>query len=364
MASAAITLKDFAQLADYIDIATLPPGPSDDEADPVSIDGSVAAPDSPDLDALLAELASGSALLARVAQSDAQVRSVALQDLDRYDALLVQAEDAQRVWERADQVRRDAEAFLASAFCDDARAASQRVIGLAATALEAASGLTERRRHGAEQLAAQPNIQRLLDERRRAAELEGARAAEAARADHRNALLVRVREALQADRLDEARLLLATLNENDPEHPEVLAARRQLAQRTFVVRALAAEEVLRTVRRRELREDPGQAVALLAPLGMEDLPDPLGRQVFGAWAVACRQLCEQRELLEPLRYAPDPGRGLVIARERADGPYVVVSALGMGSEWQPGVELRTDTADRNPHARRHREILRRARPLR
>jgi hypothetical protein len=90
---------------------------------------------------------------------------------------------------------------------------------------------------------------------------------------------------------------------------------------------------------------------------VNDLPEPLGRQVFGAWATACRQLCEQRELLEPLRYAPDPGRGLVLARERPAGPYVVVSALRMSPEWRPGRVLRDDS-------RRDQQVLRRARPLR
>jgi hypothetical protein len=364
MSAAAVTLKGFAQLADYIDIATLPPGPPEEEAASASLDGSVAVADSPDLDALLAELASASALLASVAQSDAQLRTSALQDLERYDALLAQAQDADRVFDRADQVRSEAEAFSASAFGDEARAASERVVRLAASAAATASDLGQRRRHAADQLAARPDIQRLLEERRRAAELEQARAADVARADRRDAMLVRVREAIQLDRLGEARRLMAPLIQHEPEHPDVLAVRHQLAQRTFVLRALAAGDALRAVRRRELRDDPAQAVVLLAALEVDDLPDPLGRQVFGAWATACRQLCEQRELLEPLRYAPDPGSGLVIARERANGPYVVVSALGTGPEWRPGLELRTDTRDAHPRARRHREILRRARPLR
>jgi hypothetical protein len=206
------------------------------------------------------------------------------------------------------------------------------------------------------------DIQRLLDERHRQIEIDQESAAEAARAEQRNVALGQVRAAVHADQLEEARGLLAPLLEDEPEHPDVLAARRDIAQRTFVLHALAAEEALRTVRRRDLREDPSQAVAVLAALEVADLPDPLGRQVFGAWAAACWQLCEQRELVEPLRYAPDPGRGVVIARERPEGAYVVISALGMGPEWRPGMELwpGNDT----PRARRHRDILRRARPLR
>ena len=35
-------------------------------------------------------------------------------------------------------------------------------------------------------------------------------------------------------------------------------------------------------------------------------------------------------IVEPLRYAPDPGRGAIVARDGGRGEYVVVSALGMG----------------------------------
>jgi hypothetical protein len=355
--SAAITLKNFAELADYIDVAKLPPGPGDEPSEPLALNVSHPGADTRDLDALLVELASASALLASVAQSDAQVRSVAVQDLERYDTLLSQASDANSVWERAEQVRHEAEAFLACAFGDEARDAAERVVRLAIDAAATARELVQSHHRAADRLANRSDIQRLLEERRREAALEEARAAEAARAQQRSEVLARVAEALQADLLAEARRLLVPLIESEPEHPDVMAMRRRLAQRAFVLRALAAETALRTVRRREVRDDPSQAVALLVALDVNDLPEPLGRQVFGAWATACRQLCEQRELLEPLRYAPDPGRGVVLARERPGGLYVVVSALGMSLEWRPGRVLRDDS-------RRDQQIVRRARPLR
>jgi len=362
--SAVITLKDFSELSQYIDVTTLPPGPLDGQASLMNVEASNHVADLPDLDALLAELADASALLASVAQSDARVRTLALQDLERYDSMVAQAQDARAVRERADQVRQQAEAFMASAFGDEARGASDRVLRLAKAAEATARELAERRSEAAAELACRPDIQRLLDERRREAELERARAAEEARAAERTAALARVCDALRTDDLDQARRLLAPMIESEPEHQDVLAVRRQLAQRTFVLRAIAAEAALRTVRRRELRDDPSQAVALLAALDVTDLPEPLSRQLFGSWAKACRQLCELRELLEPLRFAPDPGRGMVVARERPTGPFVVVSALGMGAEWQVGVQLRTDPTDRSLGARRDREILRRSRPLR
>jgi hypothetical protein len=108
-----------------------------------------------------------------------------------------------------------------------------------------------------------------------------------------------------------------------------------MAQRVRIVKSAAAEDALWAARR-EWRSDPAGAVARLETLDVGDLPDPLARQVFGTWAQACGRLCRERGLAEPLRYAPDPGRGAVLAREGPDAPYTVVSALGMVAGWQPG----------------------------
>src|SRR5437588_739944 len=115
-------------------------------------------------------------LRASVAQTDAHVRNEALQDLERYDMLLNQAQDAGRVGERAEQVRQEAQAFLACAFGDEARSASERVVRLAASAASTAHELVQRSRAAAARLEQRRDIQRLLDERRRTAELEQARA--------------------------------------------------------------------------------------------------------------------------------------------------------------------------------------------
>ena len=103
--------------------------------------------------------------------------------------------------------------------------------------------------------------------------------------------------------------------------------------------------------RRVWRREPAAAVARLAALDTGSLPEPVARQVFGTWAQACARLCRERGLAEPLRYAPDPGCGAIIAREQPAAPYTVVSALGMGAAWQPG----------RPVGARH---VGRARPLR
>ena len=123
-----------------------------------------------------------------------------------------------------------------------------------------------------------------------------------------------------------------------------------IARRQLVVKVDAVEEALRSARR-EYRRDPSATVARLAELDIDGLPETINRQLFGEWARACSRLCRDRQLLHPLRYAPDPGRGVVLAREREDRPYAVVSALGMGEGWQPG----TTVSER---------LVQRARPLR
>jgi hypothetical protein len=121
----------------------------------------------------------------------------------------------------------------------------------------------------------------------------------------------------------------------DPDNAEFASLTNMIAQREAAVKGIAAEEVLWTVRR-ELRRSPAEPVARLEGLDVDGLPTPLAAQVFGEWARACGCLCRERGLAEPLRYAPDPGRGAVLACE-GGGEYVVVSALGMGPAWQFGL---------------------------
>ena len=123
-----------------------------------------------------------------------------------------------------------------------------------------------------------------------------------------------------------------------PGNPDVTSLNSIVSQRELSVKVDAAEEILWTARR-HYRRDPAEAVATLAKIDVQGLPEPLARQVFGEWARACARLCREREIAEPLRYAPDPGRGAIIARETPDGAYVVISALSMGPAWETGRRL-------------------------
>jgi hypothetical protein len=302
----------------------------------------------PDLAGLLTQLEAASATLMTVARQDGEARLLALRDLEQYDALVAQQREAEATLARAQQVRREAEEFLAAAFADEARAAAERVAALAAQAEQAARQLAEQRQTEAAALARRLDLERLLAARQREEEARQARAAEAERARRLTETLTAVRAALAAGHLEEAGALLGPVANEYPDNADIASLTAMIAQREFVVKASVAEDALRQARRL-CRQQPAAAVALLEPLDLADLPTPLARQVFGAWAQACGRLCRERDLAAPLRYAPDPGRGLVLARDD-DGQYVVVSALGMGPRWQPGTPV-------------PEPIVRRARPL-
>ena len=332
--SRSIVVRSFAELAEVLNLDDLPEGPA-----PGPVDGTAesAEPQSavPDLASLLAELEDASATLAAITRRDQEARASALRDLEQYDGLVARRREAEEALSHARQVRQEAESLAAAAFAEEARAAATRTAGLAARAEEAASALAARCRQDAERLASQLDLERLLAERRRQEEAEIAKAAEAERARRLSGALTRASAALEAGRFEEARDLLGVAGSEFPGSPEVSSLKQIIAQRELGVKLSAAEEALWAARR-EFRRDPAATVARLEALDVDGLPDDLARQLFGEWARACSRLCRERETVEPLRYAPDPGRGAVIARENPGGSYVVVSALGMGSSWKPG----------------------------
>jgi hypothetical protein len=369
-----IVLKSFAELADVLDVLDLggpaadaesPPEPEPDLSGPVWDaatagpepeaeadtavalaahpaqpsevgDGSApAGPAVPDLAGLLAELDRAGATLATVVRQDQEARALARRDLERYDALVADQRQAEAALARARQVRAEAEALAGAAFAPEARAAAERVAEVAVRIESAAAGLAEERGRAAEGLVASLDLERLLAERRREEEAESARAAEAQRAERLSGALAGASSALEAGRLEEARAQLGPVRSEYPDDAAVASLLHRLAQREASVKALAAEEALWEARR-EHKKDPEGALARLEALDVAGLPDPLARQVFGTWAKACARLCRRRGLAEPLRYAPDPGRGALLAREAPGGPHRVVRVLGLGPEWRVG----------------------------
>jgi hypothetical protein len=343
-----IIVRSFADLPQLLNLEELPTGPVEDvvESPPAERD---ATDRTPDLAELLAELETASATLAAVARQDQATRALALRDLERYDALAATLGEAERARDGARDLHLRAEELADGAFAEEARTTAAHVAGLAARAEAAAARLADERRAELERLAARLDIGRLLAERQRQEEAERLRAAEAERAGRLSGALAEASEALRAGRLEEAKALAGYVRSEDPDNADAASLISMIAQREAAVKSVAAEEVLWTVRR-EFRRSPAEAVARLEQLDVDGLPAPLAAQVFGEWARACARFCRERGLAEPLRYAPDPGRGAVLAGE-GGGEYVVVSTLGMGPAWQVG----TVVGERQ---------VRRARPLR
>ncbi|MDE3076740.1 MAG: hypothetical protein KGJ86_15085 [Chloroflexota bacterium] len=344
-----IVVNSFAELAQVLKVQELAPAPPEEIEHEASV-ATEAAVQAPDLGDLLARLERASATLAAVARRDEEDRTLALSELDRYDALVAEQCSAEAASQRASEVRVEAEALAENAFSDDARDAATRVAGLAARAEAEAGRVAEGRRQEIEALGQQIDLRRLLAERYRMEEAEKARAAAAERAGRLSGALAGARAALDAGRIEEARELLGTVVSENPNNAEVASLWDIIARRDLMVKVSEAEDALWATRR-VYRHDPAAAVARFEALDIEGLPAPLASQVFGEWARACSYLCRQRQLQEPLRYSPDPSRGAILAREGADTPYVIVSALGMSPRWRVGVAL----GERQ---------LRRARPLR
>lgn len=348
--SQSIVVKSFAELANLFpedDVQSF-----DESADALpSLTSAVGRSDSGiDLSELVEELDAARVTLARMIVKDQEERATALRDLERYDTLARQQEEAEFARDRASQIRREAEAFISRAYSEEARAEAARIAGAARKAEELALKRAEAWQNEAERLAMELDLERLLLERQRQEEAEKAKAAATETAERLSGALVRAKAALDAGQFEEARRALEKVGSDNPNNPEIASLIAIITQRECAVKISEAEEVL-WLARREFRHDPAGVIARLEALDVDGLSEPLARQIFGEWARACSRLCRARGLVAPLRYAPDPGRGAVLARESADTSYVVVSSLGMGAAWRPGKVV----DDRN---------VRRARPLR
>lgn len=330
--SNAITLKSFTELAQALQLTD----PGDDPRGPevASEAEQPAAEDQTSIESLLAELEAADAALRDATNTDREAREAAVRVLTRYDDCLERLQAAEAACARAAGLRQQAEDLAKGAFTDEARTVATRVREKAARAEGAALALVEERRREADDLGRGLDLERLRAERRRQEEEEKARAAAAERAGRLAGSLARAREALGAGRFEEARESLGPVLADNSNHPEIASLLQIIAQQESQVKASAAEETL-WVARRELRRDPQSAVRLLERLAPDGLPAALSRQVFGEWARACARLCRERGLAEPLRYAPEAGRGAVLAREET-GAYVVVSALGLDEAWRTG----------------------------
>ena len=349
-----ITLKSFAQLADVLDLDSLPPGPSDadtsnvptvDEPSSASrsvtlVEASTGLP-AQDLASLIAQLADVSSGLEMMARQDARAREQATIELAQYETLAAERQEAERALAEARRVRATAELLVSEAFTEQARADAARHTSVARAAEVMCTQLLAERIRAADELASRPHLTRVLAERRQR-EREQADAVQRAEAERAARLadgIAAAKLAHREGRLDEARALLVPLARDFPTNHEIQSVLDAVRWHAQHLRVAPAEDALRDVARRPYRDNPEAAVGRLAAVDMEGLPEDLARRVFGVWSNACSQLVRQSGMLEPRRYSPATSRGVVFARRTLDGPYEVVSALGL-SKWQVGDEIK------------------------
>ena len=283
-----------------------------------------------DLDALIETVSRAAQEITALAAADADVRQEAEQALARYRRLQSDAALLQDVSKRAQVVADKASAIASQAFVPKARMRAEEI---AARATALADGTRNRLvaiQAEVAVLAVDEGVGRLLAEER-AKEEEARREAEERRREARLREGISQAEALARDqKYDEAlRLLGSPCRQDNPTRPTVASLTENIRRRAWAVKTVEVEKALREARR-VCRRDPRQALALLEPLELGDMPQPLVRQVYGCWLQSCRRL----NLDRAVHYSPALGRGAVLV-PADDGRLEVVSAIGLG-RWKAG----------------------------
>jgi hypothetical protein len=294
-----------------------------------------------DLAGVMAQLAHVSSDLANMVRSDARAREQATIELAQYETLTAERERAEHALAEARSVRATAELLVREAFTNEARVEAARHAAAARSTELLCTQLLAVRVRAAEELASRPHLARVLAERRR---LEREQAEAAARSeDERLARysngLEGAKHAQREGRLDEAHAILVRLADDFPNDDKIQSGLDSVRWQLQHMRTAPAEDALSAIIRRKYREDPEAAVSLLAALDIHQLPEDLARRVFGVWSKICLTLVRQSGMYDPRRYSPTRSRGLIFASQCTDGPYIVVSALGL-SGWKVGDDVK------------------------
>src|SRR5579859_3909978 len=348
------SIKSFAELASVLDLESLPPGPPDtDDETPSAIDPATTPIETPVIEepspiastqgrlaSLIAQLASVSAGLETMARQDARAREQATIELAQYESLAAERKETERALADARRVRATAELLVNEAFTEQARADSARHAAVARAAELTCTQLLAERVRAADELASSPHLARVVAERRQREQerAEAAQRAEAERAARLANGIALARQARHEGRLDDARELLVSLVNDFPTNQEIRSVLEAVRWQAHQLRVTPAEEALSDVSRRHYRDNPEAAAARLASVDMHELPEDLARRIFGLWSNNCSKLVRQAGMHEPRRYSPATSRGMVMARRTPDGPYHVVSALGLPG-WPVGEEV-------------------------
>lgn len=288
----------------------------------------------PDLEAIHARLRAATETLQAANVRDAAERADGLAALERYEALLARHGEANEACMAAHRLQEEARLLAERAFSDDCRAAAAQVAADADRAAVVATEILAGRRREVEDLGRTLDVPRLREARDRQCREREQREAAVEQTQRREALIAAVRRLLRAGRISEAMASFDPFAAEASSDSELAALADELRTREVQARVATASMALPAAFR-ELRRQPEAAVRRLEELVVDGLPEDLTRRIFGAWADGCARLCQARGIAAPLRYAPDPGRGLALIPDGTGG-YVILSALGLGPRYVAG----------------------------
>ncbi|MDI6857219.1 MAG: hypothetical protein QME71_02765 [Dehalococcoidia bacterium] len=278
----------------------------------------------------LAEAASRAALeLRQLAEADAAARQEAEEALAQYRRLQSNAARLERVAVEAEALADRAANLAKQAFNPNCR----KKAGEIATAVAAVAG-TARHRLAAlttelAALSVREDVARLLTEERAREEATRREATEREREARLRQGIAEAETLAREQKFDEALRLLGSLRKIDPSSPVVTSSIETIRRQHWAVKTGQVEKALREARR-VYRKEPRQALALLEPQDLSEMPEPLVRQVYGCWLQACRRL----KLEGAVHYSPTFGKGAILV-PADDGRLEVVSAIGL-QRWKPG----------------------------
>lgn len=269
-----------------------------------------------------------------IAEADTRARERATSALGRYRHLERATASLAQATRSADGAVAQAGMLASSGLADEHRQQAQQIQETARSLAVTARTQLETIQRELRELSTRPDVQRLLEEERHAAELAAQDAERRRREATLRQELDRVQALLAQGNENEARRLLGHLAKEHPNSPEPASLLATLDRRICLVKEFGAEQALRQARR-VVRRAPAEAVALLSALELDGVADPLVRQVYGCWLAACRRITPAGAR----HYSPRFRQGAVLIP--GEGRWLEVMASFGLPDWTPGRRFAT-----------------------
>ena len=321
-----IVLRSLEELGDFAGLLVADDRPSNERALlPVPVQRSPEL----NLDALGEAVSRAAEELRELVESDARARREAEQALARYRRLQCEATRLERVATETQALAERASLLAERAFDPACRSKAEEVATLVATVATTARSRLASLSSEIAGLLVRQDVVRLLTEERGREEVARREGEERQREARLREEILRAEALAREGKFDEALRLLGSLAKANPNSPALASFTANVRRRAWAVKTIKVEKALREARRL-LRREPREALALLVPLDLGDMPVPLVRQVYGCWLQACRRL----EVEGMVHYSPSFGRGAVLVPVD-DGRLEVLSAIGL-RHWKSG----------------------------